>query len=498
GHLGAGGLTVRVVDRLRRRAGPLVAAALYVGLGLAYAFRWGSVVRHTPSEWISPDDLSETFRASVALAHGHLNAIYQSSSRFVEFPGILIVLVPFAALYGSMHTTFIEIFDHQRLVTTPQGLVAKTHTIWDAGTTASGAHNAMVYAVQPQWFAALFPWVLIVSCVALFALDALAERLGVPAPRRAVLCVAQVVVLWPTVVFYGHPEDPVALALALYALVFALDGRWTGAGWLFGAAMAFQPLVIVVFPILVMMAGRRRAAALSLRGALPLVALTVPSLAANLHTTVHDLATQPAFPDVPGTRQTPWTALAPSLGGRGTDTKIGGGPLRVATLVLAVVVAFWARRWRPRPVMLVWAVALALALRSYTESVMTPYYMWPALAVALVVAGRARTLGLWLAVALAVAVTVTAQWYLGVFAWWGVDVGGISALLAVSAFPPAAEEEWVVPAPSPAAARATGAGRARAGALPRAWATGARRAGQPPRGKGSKAAKRRKRPATRR
>jgi len=482
-----------VVDRLRRRAGPIVAAGVYLGLGLAYVFRWGSVVRHTPSEWISPDDLSETFRASVALAHGHINAIYQASSRFVEFPGILILLVPFAALYGSMHTTFIEIFDHHRLVTTPQGLVAKTHTIWDAGITASGAHNAVLYAVQPQWFAALFPYVVIVSCVALFAVDALAERLGVPARRRALLCVAQVVVLWPTVVFYGHPEDPVAVGLALYALIFAFDGRWTGAGWLFGAAMAFQPLVIVVFPILVMMAGRRRAAAFSVRSGLPLVALTVPSLATNLHTTVHDLVSQPAFPDVPGTRQTPWTAIAPSLGGSGTNTKIGGGPVRVATLVLAGLLGWWARRWRDRPVMLVWAAALALALRSYTESVMTPYYMWPALAVALVVAGRASTRRFGLAVALAVAVTVTAQWYLSVLAWWGTDVGGVTALLVVAAFPVAADEEWVLPAPPEAVT--SGGRRLRVGTAPASWATGARRTGQAQRSRGSKAAKRRKRPA---
>ena len=41
---------------------------------------------------------------------------------------------------------------------------------------------------------------------------------------------------------WGHPEDAVAVGFALYALVFALDGRWTGAGWLFGAALATQPL----------------------------------------------------------------------------------------------------------------------------------------------------------------------------------------------------------------------------------------------------------------
>ena len=38
--------------------------------------------------------------------------------------------------------------------------------------------------------------------------------------------------------------------------------------------------------------------------------------------------------------------------------------------------------------MIAWAVALVLALRLYMETVMTSYYVWPALAVGLVVAAR--------------------------------------------------------------------------------------------------------------
>jgi len=90
--------------------------------------------------------------------------------------------------------------------------------------------------------------------------------------------------------------------------------------------------------------------------------------------------------------------------------------------------------------MIVWAIAVALALRSYTELVMTSYYMWPALAVGLVVAARGSVRRFGIAIAVAVLVTVVAQWHLGVFLWWGLDVGGITALLAVAARPQALED----------------------------------------------------------
>jgi hypothetical protein len=82
--------------------------------------------------------------------------------------------------------------------------------------------------------------------------------------------------------------------------------------------------------------------------------------------------------------------------------------------------------------MLVWAVAVAFALRCYTESVMTAYYVWPALAVAVVVAARENIWRFRAALVLAVFTTVVAQWNLGEWPWWLLDVGGMTAVLLVS------------------------------------------------------------------
>ena len=440
-----------LVDRLSRRVGPIVLSAIFVAVGSAFVFRWGSVVRHTPSLWISPPDLSDIYRASSVLAHGHFSAIYQSHSGFLALPGFLIVLAPLGALSNLFHTTFVEITKNHHLVTHPQYLLAHTARIWDSGTITSGAHGAIEYSVQPQWFAYVAPYVMAVSCSALFACDALAERLQVPRTRRAVLGLAEAVVLWPVIVLWGHPEDALAVALLVYSLWFALDERFGWAGWLFGAAVAVQPLVIVVFPILLVLGGRSRVLGLVLRGVLPAAAVTVGPLAAEFHATVHDVVSQPALPDLKGNHQTPWTFLAPKLGGKGSFTTVGGGPTRVVALAVAAALGWWARRWRERPEMLVWAAALALALRSYTESVMTAYYVWPALAIGLIAAARGSRLRFGASIALAIAVTIIAQWRLELFQWWLIDVGGVTAVLVAAAWPVPLEP--VDPQPKPGRVR---------------------------------------------
>jgi hypothetical protein len=168
---------------------------------------------------------------------------------------------------------------------------------------------------------------------------------------------------------------------------------------------------------------------------IPAAAVTIGPLIADAHATVRAVVQQPTFPLNPNNHQTPWTFLAPKVGGRGPNESLGGGPLRVVTLVLAAVVGWWARRWRERPEMLVWAAVLALALRCYTESVMTAYYCWPPLAVGLVLAARCSRRRFGLAIALSIITTITAQWHLSMLLWWAIDVAGITGVLLAGASP---------------------------------------------------------------
>jgi hypothetical protein len=419
------------IPRMRRRLTPIVVSVLFVALALAYFFRWGPIVRHVPSSWIGPGDLgATTYPAAIALAHGHLGSIYQPGTGFLNFPGVLLPFVPLGALSGFFHDSGVVIGTHGHLVVHPRSFAFRQ--ISNDNYLGPSLSHGKEIVYHPVAFIPLVIVAMLLSCPSLFASDVLAERLNVPFIRRAWLCSAEAALLWNVSVFWGHPEDALALALATYALVFAIDERFVGAGWLFGAAMAVQPLVVVIFPILLVVGGKKRALGVVLRSIAPAAALTAPPLIAGFHETVHALVTQPNYPDNPVNHQTPWTGLAPGRKGTGVNEPISSGPLRIEALALAIGVGAWSRRWSAEPEKLVWSVALALTLRIYCEPVLDDYYMWPALAVAVAVAAKGSRRSFMAAVGLALLITVTAQWHLGWALWWSMNVGGTTALLIVA------------------------------------------------------------------
>jgi hypothetical protein len=152
-------------------------------------------------------------------------------------------------------------------------------------------------------------------------------------------------------------------------------------------------------------------------------------LIANFRATVHALVDQPSSPSL--NHATPWTFLSPNAG----SGLVAAGPIRILGLVLAAGIGIWIyRRSVTRPELIVWACALGLALRPYTESVMTAYYPWAALAVGLVVAAQGgRRFSV--AVVVAIATTVLAEQHLGWLPWWTIQMVGVTGLLIVAAPP---------------------------------------------------------------
>jgi hypothetical protein len=383
--------------RVRLRKWPILVTVMVLATGMAYSLAWGPVVRHR-AVWVFPEDIWGAYRSAHFIGWGSLGSVYAAGTRVVTFPGIMFLLAPLAMVTGGL------------------------------GMTESFPRDIP----HPTAWLALGPFEILIGCSALFAFDALATRLGVSPRRRAMLCLAEGVVLWPTLVLWGHPEDALALALGVFALVLALERRWTGAGWIFGAAVATQPLVILMLPVLLAMAGRQRALALLLRSVLPGAVLLATPLISQFHATTQVLLNQPNFPNIDHT--TPWTPFAPRLGGTGKDLAVAAGPGRVVALLGACLLGWWARRWRHRPDLLVWAAAIALALRCLTESVMDPYYVWPTLALGLVLAGRTARWRQALILGSALAVTVCAESYVGEWLWWSIVTGGLLFVLLV-AFP---------------------------------------------------------------
>lgn len=420
-------------DHLRRRTPAVWASTAFFVAGLIYFFwwglhvDWGSVLHRN---WNSGTDIWLTFQIAGDFAHGHLSSVY-SGYHFESFPGIAFLLAPVAALASALHLS-VDIPPSQQFV-------------------------------HPQAWVILGPILLLLSTVPLFAFDALAQRLGADRSRRLLLAFAQGVALWSVLVFWGHPEDAMAVGLLAYAYLFSLDGRWNGAAWLFGIAVALQPLVLAVLPILLAIAGIMRWSRFVLRAVIPGLAVILGPLITNFHLTFTAFTQQPSFPLA--NHETPWTALAPRVN-IGVFA-VAGGPGRVVSLVLACAVGWWSIRWRGRPEMLVWAASLALALRCFTESVMDPYYLWPALALAMVASVRTHSWRFGSTLASAVLVTVTSQWHLAWGTWWVLNSVGLAVVLICSI------PVQVVELHAPAAASGSSAGRERS---PHRGGTAARKA----------------------
>jgi hypothetical protein len=329
--------------------------------------------------WAIPDDLWGTLIAAQRLLHLNLASLYTPPTQLVSLPGAAVILVPVVAVLDAARIAVLA-------------------------PAAVGRH--------PDSWLLVGPYEVAISAVVLFAADAIAERLGVTRPKRFLLAAAGATALWSVTVRWGHPEDPVATGLLLYAILALSEAKPGRSGWLAGAAVAVQPLVLLAFPVLITAVAPERRRGFLIRAAVPGVLSLAVAAAANWTATIHAVTSQPNSPSID--HPTPWIYLAPHL----ADGDVAAGPARILAIVAACGCGFVAwRRWRParpaahlpaahlpsvqgppagpdvpwRPEVLrelLWWTAVALALRSVFEPVMVSYYLWPPMAVALIAASR--------------------------------------------------------------------------------------------------------------
>lgn len=388
-------------NRLLRRLFPLIASLGLITVGMVTT-TLGPEAYHA-SEWALPYDLWGTLIAATRLAHGQVGGIYGPGTGLVSLPGTAVILVPIAAVMSALGLSLS--------IPGPQNL-----------------HPAV-------WLVA-GPYQIALCCVVLFAADALAEHLGVTFWKRGLLAVAEACALWSVSARWGHPEDAVATGLMLYAALALARGKVAQAGWLTGAAVCVQPLVLLALPMLVATLPWRRVPWFLVRGALPSAALLAAAAIANWGAMYTAVTSQPNSPTI--NHPTAWTALAPHI----ANGNVAAGPFRLATIILACGCAVMIRRrwgsvegaWPPEVLSdVLWWMALALALRSFFEPVMVSYYPWPPLAAALIPAATINWIRLITAGVVAGGVTLQGQgpWH-NVWAWWGPLVAGLLVLLAIS------------------------------------------------------------------
>jgi hypothetical protein len=401
--------------RAGRRVFPLIASGGLIVVGMLTT-TWGSALIGR-SEWALPYDLWGTLIATTRLAHGNIGGLYAPPTGLISLPGAAVILLPCAAVITALHLSL----------------------------AIPGPAN-----LHPAVWLLAGPYQMALSCVTLFAADALAERIGVPRWRRALLTVASVGILWSVSARWGHPEDAVAVGLLLYAVLAQDRGRVTRAGWLAGAAVCVQPLVLLALPVLVAVLPWRRMAPFAVRAAVPSAVLLGAAAIANWHDTYTSVTSQPDSPVI--NHPTLWTSLAPRL----ADHNVAAGPFRLATILLACLCAVAVRRcWYARGdgsraprtgewpgtgewpagmlAGILWWVAFTLALRSFFEPVMVSYYPWPPMAVALIPAAALGWTRLTAAGLLAGGLTAAAQGPShAAWIWWAPLVAGLVVLLALA------------------------------------------------------------------
>jgi hypothetical protein len=408
-------------ERVRRRIFPLIASAGLIVIGM-FTTTWGpTLVGRT--EWALPYDLWGTLIATTRLAHGNIGGLYAPPTGLISLPGAAVILLPCAALISALGLSL----------------------------SIPGPHN-----LHPEAWLVAGPYQIALCCVTLFAADALAEQLGVRFWKRGLLAAASAGILWSVSARWGHPEDAVAVGLLLYAVLAQARSRLGLAGWLAGAAVCVQPLVLLALPVMLAVMPWRRMAPFLVRAALPSVVLLGATAIANWHDTYMSVTSQPNSPVI--NHPTAWTSLAPQM----ANHNVAAGPFRLATIVLACLCALAIRRqWQSRvgsaanaeisgsgddavsrgnavwsPELLtdvLWWVALTLALRSFFEPVMVSYYPWPPMAVALIPAATLSWSRLVAAGVLAGGLTAAAQGPShAVWIWWVPIVAGLVVLLAIS------------------------------------------------------------------
>jgi hypothetical protein len=389
---------------------------------MGFSLFWNIVIHHV-GVWETPPDLWNTFRDAHYVIWDGEGQVYNANTSFVTFPGIAVLLAPVAELQSMFHLT----------------------------------QSYPIFLLKPTAWYVLGPVDLLCGGVLLFPLDAMARRLSIPYWRRGLATLLETVLIFPAIAYWGHPEDTLALAFALYGLMAGFDRRWLHSAGFFALAVAFQPLTLLILPIALAYVPAKKWPAYGGIVALPSVLLLIAPLVQQWKATTYAILKQPNFPTID--HATPWLSLAPVLSPtqwrytyglkvvRSSTGKeklvyaakrflagevVQAGPGRTIALVLACLVGVWVARRRPPLVQVAWWAAFALGLRCVFESVMDPYYLVPTLVLLIVVASTLGKTRFIVTVAIAAFCTKTSYWHTGEWRYYLLVVGSLLLALVVS------------------------------------------------------------------
>ena len=359
---------------------PLSRSACALGWLVAIAVFMGLVrILGGPSE----GDAAESLYSTWAIAHGHLSCAYPPASTF-RFPAIAGPGPFIAPLWPLLSGAF-------------DAITRIGHNVPFPSQAALGPHCSTASAAMYKWSVrsgsalnsirlGYLSWLFLMAGVIAMLRASGRGRCGWE--PMALVLMACVPAVWMPLVTFFHPQDIVAMGLALCGLACARRSWWVWAGIFLALAITTQQFALLVFaPLLVLAPPNRRLT--FVKAAVATAAFVVgPFLA------------------VAGRR-----AIGPVLLGSGNNVgyegtllrelHLHGTPLLLASRVLPIVVSMVLARWALRrlgpvalePVPLVSLIAVSLSLRLVFDQNLFGYYFM-ALAVSLVildvVCGRVR------------------------------------------------------------------------------------------------------------
>ncbi len=204
-------------------------------------------------------------------------------------------------------------------------------------------------------------------------------------------------------------------------------GGLARAGWLFGFAVALQPLALLAVAPVVARFGWRALPGVACRLALPSVIVVLPELLADRARTLHQIVDQPFLPR--DESSTPFSHVARDLG----HGMYSGGTLRLVATIAAVALGWLACRHRHDLQTVLFVMALAFTIRVALESELLGFYFFPVIAICLLLTMRAGwTRFEWCAVLAVACIALGNRREHAIALWWPAIIATTVAMVALA------------------------------------------------------------------
>jgi len=287
--------------------------------------------------WLVGGDTGWILNSAEWASAGGLVSVYKADPWYLTLPGYLYLLAPVVALGNHL------------------GLVI----------------NYPYQLSRPSMWLLVGPFNTVVGMGSLLGVDYLAATLAITPRRRMVLVGAlAVLVVTPTLLFAGHPEDLVALGMSAVALALTLKSRYRPAALWLGVAVLMQVWAALLVPLVAALAGRKQVMRVLVLGYAPAAVMAVAMFAATPAQTWRSLVIQPAV--FRGSHLV-WARIAHRVYVQGNPGWVGS-EVRTLVLVTALLGALWVRGHPERLLPMAMVVMFA---RAFFDIEMWPYYTAP-------------------------------------------------------------------------------------------------------------------------